>query len=151
MEMYDANKDGKLDAEELKKVASLGKLAQDGVVSADRIADQIKKWSAGGIGRARFTAQVFHNNKALVGADVKFVPEKFLGAGYVVATGKTGATGAAIVTVAADGPPGIPLGFYRVEITKDGEDIPAKYNTETTLSVGFCTPVNDDATFNLAY
>ena len=28
---------------------------------------------------------------------------------------------------------GLSPGFYRVEITKDGEKIPAKYNTETTL------------------
>ena len=26
-------------------------------------------------------------------------------------------------------PPGVAPGFYRVEITKAGEDIPAKYNT----------------------
>ena len=28
---------------------------------------------------------------------------------------------------------GVPPGFYRVEITKAGEQIPAKYNTATTL------------------
>jgi hypothetical protein len=30
-------------------------------------------------------------------------------------------------------PPGVAPGLYRVEITKDGEDIPAKYNTDTVF------------------
>jgi hypothetical protein len=29
--------------------------------------------------------------------------------------------------------PGVPYGLYRVEITKEGMDIPAKYNTQTIL------------------
>jgi hypothetical protein len=31
--------------------------------------------------------------------------------------------------------PGLSPGFYRVEITKEGENIPAKYNTATTLGL----------------
>jgi len=30
-------------------------------------------------------------------------------------------------------PAGVPLGFYRVEVSKAGENIPAKYNTDTTF------------------
>jgi hypothetical protein len=30
-------------------------------------------------------------------------------------------------------PPGMPPGMYRVEITKPGDNIPAKYNKETEL------------------
>ena len=32
-----------------------------------------------------------------------------------------------------EGAAGVPPGFYRVQVTKSGENIPAKYNRETTL------------------
>ena len=76
---------------------------------------------------------VTHNGEPLEGADVKFVPEKFLGPNMKTATGVTDQNGVAMLTIPLDGnsPPGVPPGFYRVEITKAGEKIPAKYNKET--------------------
>ena len=52
----------------------------------------------------------------------------------MTATGKTDQNGMAMLSIPTSGPgdpPGVAPGFYRVEITKDGEKIPAKYNTET--------------------
>ena len=75
---------------------------------------------------------VTHNGRPLEGADVKFVPEKFLGPNMKTATGKTDENGVARLSVpTGDGPPGVPPGFYRVEITKADMKIPAKYNKET--------------------
>lgn len=154
MEMYDTNKDGKLDGEELKNVDSLAKLAKDGVVTADLISAELKRLSSGKIGRLRFNVEVFHNRKPLVGAEVKFLPEKFLGPAWPSAAGKTNENGVASVTVPnAPEARGLPLGIYRVEITKEGENIPAKYNTATTLSVGIYHPPGPGVgqTFNLDY
>jgi hypothetical protein len=51
-------------------------------------------------------------------------------------------------------PPGVAPGFYRVEITKPGEIIPAQYNTATTLGqeVSLDNPdVQHGVTFDLKY
>ena len=78
------------------------------------------------------------NGKPLAGAKVVFAPEKFLGGTIPSGSGTTNAKGYAQVSCPpATNPaiPGLAPGFYRVEITKDGEKIPAKYNAETTLGV----------------
>jgi hypothetical protein len=156
MKMYDANQDGKLDAQELKQISALAQLAKDGAVTADLIEKQLKEWAQGAIGRVQWGVVIVHNGKPIVGADVKFVPEKFMGENYPVPTGKTNNIGFASMSVqvsALGEPKGIPLGFYRLEVTKDGESIPAKYNTESTISLGVFTGQagGGGPTFNLVY
>ena len=144
IEMFDANKDGKLTGEELDKCpglkAALGKVdpGKEGV-TADMITARIKVWQNTKLGRMSLSCTVMCNGKGLGGADVKFVPEKFLGLDDPkwIAAGKTDQNGMAMLSVPVSGkredPPGVPPGFYRVEITKPGMNIPAKYNTETVL------------------
>ena len=72
----------------------------------------------------------------IAGAEVKFVPEGFLGPGLTTGTGTTDKRGhghdfAAQPRWRRSGR-GHEPGFYRVEITK-GNEIPAKYNTATIL------------------
>ena len=141
MEMYDANKDGKLDAEELKKVPSLipiAKESKDGVLTAETITELLKKWTEGRVGRVTWAIKFLHNGKPLTDATVQLVPEKFLGVDIKIEPAKTDTTGCAGFTVpvkSVEDPKGIPLGLYRIEVTKDGETIPAKYNTETILGI----------------
>ena len=55
-----------------------------------------------------------------------------------VAIGNTNAQGLAMPSIArrtGDMPTGVPPGLYRVKITKIGLDIPAEYNTKTTVDV----------------
>jgi hypothetical protein len=141
---YDTNKDGKISGEELDKcpaikaaIAQIDK-AGTGGVTADMIAARIKEWKESKLGKMSVSCRVTRNGEPLEGAEVKFVPEKFLGTELKVATGKTDVNGQAMMSVPDDPakpnePPGMPPGLYRVEITKAGENIPAKYNTETTL------------------
>ena len=59
-----------------------------------------------------------------------------MGSAIKEAKGTTDKLGAAVITIESTDPsmrPGVALGFYRVEITKAGENIPAKYNTATVL------------------
>ena len=71
---------------------------------------------------------------------MKYVPEPFLGGAVEEATGVTDASGTAVLAIADEKLPshlkgisGVRSGFYKVEITHPDKNIPAKYNTETTL------------------
>ncbi|MGA2034779.1 MAG: EF-hand domain-containing protein, partial [Thermoguttaceae bacterium] len=142
MELYDTNKDGLLDKSELEKVPGLNAAIKtvdtnnDGKISADEISARIEFWQKSRVGRRSMTCTVKHNGQPLAGATVNFVPESFLGTGLPTGVGTTGPSGTAPVNAPAEGDVpamGMPSGFYRVEITKSGENIPAKYNTATTL------------------
>jgi len=142
IEMFDKNKDGKLSGEELDKCPGL-KSALSTVdpsnqgVTAEAITARIRAWQDSKLGRTSLSCVVMHNGQPLGGAEIKLVPEKFLGDDMPVVSGKTGKSGMAMLSVPVSGkpddPPGVPPGFYRIEITKPGMTIPAKYNTETTL------------------
>jgi hypothetical protein len=142
IELFDADKDGKLRGEELNKCpglkAGLARLDPGGQgVTADAITARIQEWQKTKIARINVGCMVSYNGKPLEGAEVKFVPETFLGPNMKVATGTTVQGGLASISVPTSGdqfdPPGVPPGFYRVEITKAGLEIPAKYNTATVL------------------
>ena len=142
IEQYDANKDGKISGAELDKApalkAAIARIDAGGAgeITADKIAARIKVWQESKSARMPLRCTVLHNGKPLAGAEVKFVPEAFLGENMKTATGKTDPNGVAelsIPTAGSNDPPGVAPGFYRVEIAKSGENIPAKYNSQTTL------------------
>jgi uncharacterized protein (TIGR03067 family) len=140
LEKYDTNKDGKISGAELEKApalkAAMGTMHtnKDKGITADDIASRIKAWQAtkvaliGGV-----TCTVIRNGKPVEGAEVEFVPEDFLGENVKTAYGTTGKDGFAMMSIPLGPmePQGVAPGFYSVEITKPGEDIPAKYNSQT--------------------
>jgi hypothetical protein len=142
MRLFDKDGDGKLSGEELDKCpglkAAINEVAPNGngeITAADIMA-RIKAWQDSKLAIMSVACVVRHNGKPLVGAVVRFVPEKFLGNDIKPGTGKTDKTGIALLSIPAVGPrpwSGMAPGFYRVEITKDGDEIPAQYNSETTL------------------
>jgi hypothetical protein len=160
MELYDTNKDGRIAGDELDACPGLNAALKvmgtdrDRGITSEQIVARIESWIESKIGRTSLSCQVTRNGQPLVNATVKFVPEKFLSDALTeTSSGKTNPTGMAMITLPIKPlppppppeenpnnlpppeppPPGIPPGIYRVEITKDGEEIPAKYNTETTL------------------
>ncbi len=144
MELYDTNHDGFLDAQELEKAPGL-KVAikqvdtnHDGKISEQEIADRIQSWADSKLGRTRVLCRVTRKGKPLTGAKVVFAPEPFLGGTFQPGSGTTDVRGSALISSPYPQDPavkGMPPGFYRVEVTKDGESIPAKYNRETCLGV----------------
>ncbi|MGD0382662.1 MAG: hypothetical protein ABSA77_04005 [Thermoguttaceae bacterium] len=141
IKLYDKDNDGKISGAELDKVPSLLKglpnfpsTKEKGVTAAD-ITARIKAWQATRTGRmGGVTCKVTRNGKPLAGANVKFVPEKFLGGNMPECSGTTGMDGNARISVPLTGPDdvaGVPPGYYRVEITMSDGSIPAKYNTQT--------------------
>ena len=159
---FDTNNDGKLDYNELAKapglrdgLAKIKKLAvfrgppptpkqlQSATITAEEINARIQEWKAQGVVRVRVPCRVYRVSKAsrfaqqpIVGAEVKFVPESFLGNGLATVSGTTDAKGMVSLSQPGGGKEdeaqGMSPGFYRVEITK-GKEIPAQYNTATTL------------------
>jgi hypothetical protein len=143
IKLYDTNKDGKISGKELDKCPGL-KAAIDNLdpsgneeITAEKVTARIKAWQDSKLGRMSLACRVTHNGKPLAGAEVRFVPEKYLGKGLKPATGKTDHNGMAMLSIPLKttgefrDPPGVAPGIYRVEITKKGEKIPARYNSET--------------------
>jgi len=144
VEQYDADGDGLIQGDELNKAPALKSALenldtnQDGGVSAEEIAERVKAWQQTKVGAMSLSCTVTYRGQPLQGATVKFVPEEFLGDEIQTATGQTNQFGVAVLNVPADPDlpgdvPGVQCGLYRVEITKQGADIPAIYNTQTIL------------------
>jgi hypothetical protein len=142
IKLYDANKDNKISGAELDKVpcliptlAIIKSTKEKGVTAAD-ITARIKAWQQTRIGRmGSVIVSVTRNGKPLVGAEVKFVPEKFMGDNLPIctSTSPTGPDGKTEISepIGPGDPKGVPPGYYRVEITMPDGSVPAKYNTQT--------------------
>jgi hypothetical protein len=140
--MYDADKDGKIQGAELENSPALKAAINqinttgDGAITANMITERIKVWQNSNLGRMPLCCTILRNGHPLSGAEVRFVPEKFLGSNVKTAQGKTDQSGTAMISIPIIDPsdlPGVAPGLYRVEITKVGENIPAKYNKATVL------------------
>ncbi len=145
VEMFDADKDGKISGDELNKcpglkaAAVMVDLSGQNAITADAIAARVKKWQESKLGRMSLSCMVTRNGQPFAGAEVKFVPEKFLGEEIQPAAGKTDQNGMAMLTIAGTGPgnpPGVAPGMYRVVITKQGVSIPPKYSSEDATTLG---------------
>ncbi len=148
MDQYDQDGDGAVAGAELDAAPTLkAALAtldtnSDGSVSADEVQQRVESWSSAGTGLTTVGCRVDLNGRPLGGAEVVFEPEGFLGDGLPTAIGTTNRFGMASPSVpkekrpTPDSPPGLPLGLYKVRISKmvsGKEMIPSRYNTETTL------------------
>lgn len=146
MTLYDTNKDGKINGAELDKAPcllfALDMFETDAAkgVTAEQITARIQKWNDDKNGLVPVMCNVTRNGAPVADAEIKFVPDACI-SDYLTQTavGKTNKNGMARVNLpkepGSEIPPGVPPGFYRVEITKAGETIPAQYNTATTLGV----------------
>lgn len=137
IEMFDPDHNGIRGAElekcpGLKAAAAIIDPQQQGI-TAEGVSARIKQWQATQLGRIQVVCMVLRNGQPLSGAEIKFVPEPFLGENVPSASGTTDLDGTAVVTISDQNPPGVAPGFYRVEITKPGLAIPSHYNSETTV------------------
>ncbi|NLE36551.1 MAG: DUF4198 domain-containing protein [Pirellulaceae bacterium] len=141
MDQYDTNRDGKVDSTELAKGpglnAALANLDRnnDNAVSADEVSERIRDWQESRIGQTSVMTTVTFRGRPLAGATVVFEPEAFLGPYVLPAVGTTNEDGVATMKTEGTDAPGVAPGLYLVRITKDGTDLPAKYNVETVLGV----------------
>lgn len=142
MEEYDTNSDGKIDKTEAKQTVLDAKAGWDadgdGSISEDEIRERLERYEALKPGIQSMTCTVLWRNRPLENAEVVFEPEAFLGESVEMANGTTDENGIAELVaeeVAKEDPTlrGIRAALYKVRITHPDLDIPARYNTETTL------------------
>lgn len=143
IEMLDKDGDGKVSEEEVKEAPGLAYpfpvLDTDGdkALSREEIETRIQEYADSKVAFTDFKLSVTFNGRPLQNAEVRLVPEPFLGEGVVnTATGITDSTGS--VRPDAGSELSVPLskiGMYRVEVTSPRVDIPQHYNTDTTLGV----------------
>lgn len=144
-ELYDANKDGKLNGKELEKSASLTFALDELDVNGDKAIDsaeltgRLQTYVDIGVARKLFTAQLVLDDAPLGEAEVKLIPEEFMLGAVTEGVGVSDPLGMVVVSAAGVDPPGIGVGFYRVQVSKKDaagkETVPAKFNTETTLGI----------------
>jgi hypothetical protein len=141
IEAHDADKDGLLSEQELAKAPGLkAGLKQadadlDGKLSAAEIDARVATWAKSKVGRMSLACTVMRRGMPLADAEVRLVPESFLGTALPTATAKTNAQGFAMPTAPKADASGLPPGYYRVEIYSASNDVPAAFNTATTLGV----------------
>ena len=146
MELYDTNHDGKLSQEELAKCPGV-LISMDGY-DTNHDKSLTKKNSAitwsillkNGTGATQLACNVSYQGRPLAGAKVVLEPEPYLGNEIQAAEGVTTSYGAADVGMPPDKAPDalksmklIQYGTFKVRVTHPTINIPAKYNTETTL------------------
>jgi hypothetical protein len=156
---HDGDRNGMLSEEELTTVPPLNKclttMDKDGdrVVSQQELQAHFERVFNPQTGMIGAMCRVTNKGRPLSGALVHFVPADFLQlerSVMPIASGITSSQGVAQMEIHPDYiPAGMPKlrglvrpGFYLVEITRDGLDIPAHYNAKTTLGVEVSAETN---------
>lgn len=150
---FDADGDQAIGGAELDQVPSLKSAMRrfdrnrDNKISPEEIQARIQSWQSSKVGLLQANVKVLLNGRPLSGAEVRLMPEAFLGTSIQPAKGITDNEGRAALRT-SDGP-GVQLGLYRIEISKksgSAESIPAKYNERTELGaeIAMDNPTIDD-------
>lgn len=142
MEAYDQDGDDCLSKDELSRVPGILKYQEkydadkDGCVSEAEIAARVESWSHQGVGLRTLIVEVLLDDRPLPGAQVRMIPEAYLGDGPKPAAGKTDSSGAAKMSVAPEFLPedlrqarmrGVFAGTYRIAVEHPKTRLPEKY------------------------
>ena len=141
---YDEDGNGALHNSELKNAPSLllsfKKIDTDqsGDLSVEEIDGRIEAWKESRVGEMVVMCEVTLDGQPLENAKVTLEPEAFLGSNVSSGTGTTAVDGTVTISMPEDklaDPqyPGMPCGWFKIRVTSDSTDIPARYNTATTL------------------
>lgn len=147
-EMYDANSDQALSKKELASCASLTKSFKkidkdnSGTLSNEELQTAIENQVNSSVRMVTLRVKVTLDGKPLTGGTVSAVPEPFLGANTIQASGDVLSDGIAFLVLPRDQMPedlknatGVQLGFYRLEVKHPSKSIPEKYNTKTIYGI----------------
>jgi EF hand len=137
---FDKNRDGSLDATELRACPALfGATAAidtngDRKLSADELRKRIEAYAAGTTGSIPVACTVRLDGEPLADATVTFDPEPCMCGALKPATAKTRASGqCSEYQIEGKTYSGLAAGLYRIRVNKEGTPIPARFNTQSTL------------------
>jgi hypothetical protein len=143
--LYDSNTDGTLSKEELAKVPGiLGRLESydhnhDGAIDGSEIQTQLGRL-LNRTGGTQLSALVTFKGRPLQGAKVVMEPEPYLGDQIQAAAAVSDGAGVAELAIPPEYSPEhlrrlkmVHYGTFKVRITHPTIQLPAKYNTQTTL------------------
>jgi hypothetical protein len=140
---FDKNGNQVIDGAELDQVPSIRSAIrrydrnQDNNVSAEEIESRIQSWRDSKVGLMQTSLTLLLDGRPLSGAEVRMIPEEFLGGALQPASALTDSAGRAALKI-SDQPTGagVQLGLYRIEVSKKSgaeETVPQKYNQRTQL------------------
>jgi hypothetical protein len=141
IERLDKNGDSLVDKAESAEAPGLAYGARfidqdaDGKLSRDELESRFAKYRDRQLGLTSQQFRVTHNGRPLVGAAVRLVPEFFLSETIEPAEGTTIVQGMLNPSIAGQKMALMRAGYYRVEVTSPNAELPAKFNTATTVGV----------------
>jgi hypothetical protein len=103
-------------------------------LTADELRQRVEAYAASATGSVEVGCLVQLDGQPLTGATVTFVPEACMGQAVKPAVGTTNEFGRCD-EYKIDGKTyrGVGPGLYKIQVTKDGAAIPARFNTQTVL------------------
>jgi hypothetical protein len=154
MAEIDTNGDGLLDAGELAKAPGLAAGIKyidqnaDGNISEAEIEARIEQFRVSSTAARSRMFHLTYRGRPLAEAKVRFTPEPFLDGVIEPAEGVADGTGTVMPFAdIAEGVKGIRPGYYRVEVTSPHVQLPAKFNSETTLGAEVPLPTDPGETY----
>ena len=150
IDQYDTNGDDMLSDEELAAVPGMRKWKSlydtdgDGQVARSEIRERLNLWNRQKLGFRTLRAAVTLDGRPLVGADVRLIPEIYLGPHVKPAAGVTNENGYATLSMAEEDIPdslksgsgivrGVTGGTYRIQVTHPRIDLPGIYQNNSVL------------------
>lgn len=151
VEKLDKNNDTQVDQREIIDAPGLAFGARfidangDGMLSRDELAARFAKYRDSRVGLTSKELRVTYNGQALRGADVRLVPEFFLADVIEPASGTTLGDGVVRPSIADQQTPLVRVGYYRVEVNATNPQLPAKFNSQTSVGVELSPFINEPA------
>ena len=107
---------------------------RDKKLSTDELVKRVEAYGAVTAGSVSVGVIVTVDGAPLEGATVTFVPEPCMGDALKPASAKTNVAGHCDqFTIDGKTYRGPPAGLYKIQVTKDGTPLPARFNTQTVL------------------
>lgn len=149
LKKLDKNGNSMVDSSELVEAPGLAFGARfidtdhNGQLSREELVDRFSMYHQMRAGLTNRQFLVTYHGRPLVGAEVRMVPDFFLTDLVEIATGTTDDTGIVQPTVPSEELTGMRVGYYRVEVTSPHVQLPAKFNTASSIGIEV-SPKEDD-------
>lgn len=137
---FDKDKSGSIEPNEAQACPALaGAFAaidtnRDRRLSAVKLRQRVEAYAASRTGSVEVGCRVRLDDRPLAGATVTFAPEACMGPSLKTAVGTTDADGrCSEYRIAGKLYRGLSPGLYKIQVTKDGAAIPARFNGQTVL------------------